>query len=619
MSDSKLNNKFHDAVRAGGRGAARGAGAASRAVRSTWKKMRLWQKAGLVLCVVFWISSVILGAVFTKITGGLVDQNAAERWSSSEGYAQISSFMADGSGGSEETVKAMYSGLMMDLQQASIALSETQEENGASLIETCYCGMGSADLTRDTENVTVNAIGVGGDFFNFHPLDLIDGYYFADDDLMKDRILIDDQTAWRLFGSPNVIGMSLSIGGTPHYIAGVFRQPRDRFYKESGMGSYLIYMSYDSLCKYTEASVSGEEGGTTDDTNMDVSENLDAFVPNTESGQVSAEEPAIPRTAAYMPENREDSTGKKAALSDLDESAEAGDDGGEGLDTDSVKEEVAPDKDEELNDDPVGENLGPGNGSGTMPGSGQGGEDEDDENRVTVNRNRITCYEAVIPNPVKGFALSRVRSRLEQISFSMDNVTVVDNTNRYDVIRLISLLAQPGVRSMQTAAIRYPYWENVALAWEDVLIPFALLWMILRYSPLLFLLWLLIWYATHKSWTVGGVISDIQGRIYDRQSERIYGKASAGALPLNDPEAIDADSEKDEGENAADTEALADEEDSPVDTESLPESENPAEEGDFASESGAAPEGRDTDPEGKAAADEPDTEPESKSAGKAPE
>ena len=201
----------------------------------------------------------------------------------------------------------------------------------------------------------------------------------------------------------------------------------------------------------------------------------------------------------------------------------------------------------------------------------------------------------------------------------MDNVTVVDNTNRYDVIRLIALLAQPGVRSMQTAAIRYPYWENVALAWEDVLIPFALLWMILRYSPLLFLLWLLIWYATHKSWTVGGVISDIQGRIYDRQSERIYGKASAGALPLNDPEAIDADPEKDAEANASDTEALADEENSPVDTESLPEEDNSAEEGDFASESGAAPEGRDIDPEGMAPADEPDTEPESKSAGKAPE
>lgn len=540
MSDSKLNRKLLSAVQTGGRGTAR-------TISSTWKKMRAWQKIGLILCVVFWIASMILGTVMEKVTGSLVDQKAAQRWAPGENYAQISAFLAEGSGGSEETVKAMFTGLMLDLQADAIALSETQAENGASLMEECYCGMGSADLSTNTDSVTVNVIGVGGDFFNFHPLDLIDGYYFSDDDLMHDRILLDDQTAWRLFGSPNVVGMPVMIAGTPHYIAGVFRQPAKRFYKESGMGSYLVFMSFDSLCKYTEASGSGDDGGKTDDS-MDMSGDLDAFAPQ-----------AVPQTAAYMPALT-DPLSAKGVISGAEEDGGLFDDSDDsGEEEESLKETVE-DKEEDLSDDPVGgENLGTGHGSS---GSKKGSDEE--EEAKEINRSRMTCYECVMPSPVSGYALRKVRSRLEMVPFPMEKAVIVDNTSRYDILRLVTLMGQPGVRSMQVAPIRYPYWENVALAWEDVMIPYAFLWMFLRYSPLAFLLWLLIWYATHKSWTLGGVIRGIQDRIYDSQSERIYGKpASRKALPSGDDSEAAADvleTAEDEPGTAADVSETAEDE-----------------------------------------------------------
>ena len=533
MSDSKLNKKFRDAVRTGSRGTAR-------IIRSSLKKMHMWQKAGLVLCVVFWIASVILGAVCRRTTDKLIDQNAAERWSEDGNYAQVSAFLAEGSGASEETVKAMYTGLMLDLQTDAIALSETQTENGARLIEESYCGMGSADLTVGTETVTVNAIGVGGDFFNFHPLEMIDGYYFADDDLMKDRVLLDDQTAWRLFGSPNIVGMTVTIGGTPHIIAGVFRQPRERFYKDSGIGSYLVYMSYDSLCKYTDASAAASESSGSQDSESLDSSGGDAFAPDAEPvrREKAAADPAVPHTAAYMPVDTEDLPGKKGTMSgtlgglESDSGSDgSGDTGGE--DTgEPLKEEKS-----DLNDDPGGEDLGQNHSGSSKGSSGSAGDGEEEGQKEVVNRNRVTCYEVVIPNPVQNYAVRKVRSRLEQVPFPMELATIVDNTSRFEIFRLVTLLAQPGVRSMQVAPIRYPYWENVALAWEDVLIPYALLWLILRFSPILFLLWLVIWYATHKSWTVGGVVRDIQDRIYDRQSERIYGRRSGTGLPVEDPEA----------------------------------------------------------------------------------
>ena len=532
MSDSKLNKKFLNAVRTGGRSTARTIG-------STWKKLRIWQKIGLILCLVFWLASVILGAVMTKITDGLIDQKAAQRWSPGENYSQISAFLAEGSGASEDTVKAMYTGLMLDLQSDAIALSETQIENGASLIEECYCGMGSVDLSTTTDSVTVNAIDVGGNFFNFHPLELMDGYYFSDDDLMQDRVLLDDQTAWRLFGSPNVVGMPVMIGGTPHYIAGVFRQPTKRFYKESGMGSYLVFMSFDSLCKYTEASSAEEEGDGTSNDTMDMSGGMDAMAPQTVPQ-------AVPQTAAYMPELTDTFPDRREVASEEDfGSFDDSDDSGE---SEEPLKETVDSNDEELSDDPAdGENLG----SGGQPHGSSNSSKDGDEGQETpeVNRSRVTCYECVMPNPVSGYALQKVRSRLEQVPFPMEKATIVDNTSRFDILRLVTLMGQPGVRSMQIAPIRYPYWENVALGWEDVLIPYAFLWMFLRYSPLVFLLWLVIWYATHKSWTVGGIVRDIQDRIYDRQSERIYGKRTpekaleAAEAPEEIPEAVEAPEE----------------------------------------------------------------------------
>ena len=103
----------------------------------------------------------------------------------------------------------------------------------------------------------------------------------------------------------------------------------------------------------------------------------------------------------------------------------------------------------------------------------------------------------------------------------------------------------------------------------------ALFGIILLLSPVLCLLGLVIWYATHKSWTVGGVIRDIQDRIYDRQSERIYGRRSGTGLPEESPEAIEAE-ETEAGESEAE-ESEAEDEPEENASEPLPGSEDRSE------------------------------------------
>ncbi|HAL58242.1 MAG TPA: hypothetical protein DCP64_01890, partial [Sarcina sp.] len=166
-----------------------------------------------------------------------------------------------------------------------------------------------------------------------------------------------------------------------------------------------------------------------------------------------------------------------------------------------------------------------------------------DEDQKEVDRSRLTVYEVILPDPVTGFALKMVRGVMTEAGISSEQMTIVDNSARYETTRLALLAAEPGLRSMQTAAIRYPYWENVALAWEDLLIPYALFQLILRFSPFLFLLYLVLWYATHKSWTLGGIIRNVQDEIYDRQSEKIYGRRPGAALEADNENAVTASGE----------------------------------------------------------------------------
>jgi len=103
-------------------------------------------------------------------------------------------------------------------------------------------------LTRARARFSV--IAVGGNFFDFHPIRLLSGNYITPDDLMQDRVLLDEETAWLLFGGTELSGMSFKINGVPFVVAGVIQREQD-FASEkaysSGMGIYMSYDGYSSL------------------------------------------------------------------------------------------------------------------------------------------------------------------------------------------------------------------------------------------------------------------------------------------------------------------------------------------------------------------------------------
>lgn len=201
----------------------------------------------IIFCVLAGISSYL---------GGKQDsQNMAQRWSKEKDVAQISCFFSQSAGVSENTLIGFGYQLESDLVAASI-VSDSANPN-ARLWTDAYSATGKITLQSDNGSVTADAVGVGGDFFYFHPLELAAGSYFSGDDVMKDYCLVDEETAWQLFGSNNIAGQMITISGIPHIITGVYSREEGRLAEAAGLDGTVVYVSYETLTKYGQANEIG--------------------------------------------------------------------------------------------------------------------------------------------------------------------------------------------------------------------------------------------------------------------------------------------------------------------------------------------------------------------------
>ena len=74
----------------------------------------------------------------------------------------------------------------------------------------------------------------------------------------------------------------------------------------------------------------------------------------------------------------------------------------------------------------------------------------------------IGCYEFVMAEPVEGFAANFAKEK-----FPLKSAVIIENTGRFSFGSLLEVIKDFGRRSMQTAGVIYPYWENAARYIED--------------------------------------------------------------------------------------------------------------------------------------------------------
>ena len=346
-------------------------------MRQAMKKLMLGISGGisfLFFLILFFTINYIIGAQDT--------QQMAGRWSDQKNVAQVSCFFAADSSTTEDTILMFEHGIDSALTEASVV--QESENPGARLWADAYSADGKITLSNDKSSVSADAIGIGGDFFLFHPLRLLDGAYFSGNDLMQDYCVIDEDAAWQLFGSYDVAGMTVYISGIPHIVTGVVERPQGRLAEAAGLESTLIYVSLDTL-----------------------------------------------------------------------------------------------------------ENLGTSYG--------------------------INHYEIVMPDPVTGFAYNYVKDNL---GADEKTTEVVENSARYSLLSRLKLIGQFGTRSMNGKGIIYPYWENMARGYEDILTLLTLLMLItLLYPTVLLLIAFIIWWR-HKGWTLRDVRLKCKDKL-ERLAEQI--------------------------------------------------------------------------------------------------
>ncbi|MGN0400988.1 MAG: ABC transporter permease [Acetatifactor sp.] len=337
--------------------------------------------------------SFLLFLILAVLTGHLgkaqETQNAAYRWNKEGGAAQVSCFFSVNSMISEDGIQEFEHSIDQALIEAAV---ETESENpSARAWIDAYSADGQISVSSDRATVEADAIGIGGDFFYFHPLKLLSGAYFSGNDLMQDYCIIDQDAAWKLFGSNDVAGMHVYINGIPHIITGVVERETDKMHRAAGLDNTMIYVSYQTLST-----------------------------------------------------------------------------------------------------------LGSCNG--------------------------INHYEIVMPNPITGFAYNFVK---EKLALNERETEVVENSNRYSLMSRLKMIPKMSYRSMNGKAIIYPYWENVARCYEDILTIITIFEVLFLGYFVLAVVILFIYWWRHKGWTIKGVSLKLKDKA-ERLAERARAKRLSG-------------------------------------------------------------------------------------------
>ena len=197
----------------------------------------------LLVCIALTLAAAACFITGFLLSKRLLPQQAAQRWQgeSELQYTQLSCFVPIDEKLSLNQIYTFRTELMKKLHEAALDADDSQQ-----LYVDAWSCTGKALATTDLGKGDASVIAVGGDFFHFHPLRLYNGTYFYESDLMKDRVLLDEDLAWLLFGGTELQGLTLKINGVPFVVAGVIEREQD-FASElaytAGMG---LYMSYDA-------------------------------------------------------------------------------------------------------------------------------------------------------------------------------------------------------------------------------------------------------------------------------------------------------------------------------------------------------------------------------------
>jgi len=195
------------------------------------------------------IAFIICLSVSASLRSPLRSQQVIDAWGgqSGERFAQISVFFPETSEFNEDSIRGLHTSIDRALLAASL-----ESRPGRNLYTDAWSATGMVSILGERGSASAKAIGVGGDFFLFHPLYLRDGGYILPGDIMKDRVVLDEELAWRLFGSVRLTGFEILINNYPFTIAGVVARESDSASSKAYTDGAGLFMSFEALSALTD-------------------------------------------------------------------------------------------------------------------------------------------------------------------------------------------------------------------------------------------------------------------------------------------------------------------------------------------------------------------------------
>lgn len=242
------------------------------------KKHPIKKKSLAIVCAVCAVLAIAFGITAHILGGKLSSQQMAERWRGENElkFSQVSCYIPVDEKISLQQIYAFRTEIVKKLGEAAI-----EDQNVDTLFADAWSTTGRVNVASGLGKGEAAVIAVGGRFFDFHPIRLISGSYFNEDDLMKDRVLLDEELAWLLFGGTELDGMEMTINGKPFVVAGVIEREQDFASKKAytaGMGLYMSYEAFSSLQSADSTASAQTEGGSAAQTNPDAGASCYEFV-----------------------------------------------------------------------------------------------------------------------------------------------------------------------------------------------------------------------------------------------------------------------------------------------------------------------------------------------------
>jgi len=201
----------------------------------------------IAVCVLLLLLAGISGLFLRHVTGMLPSQQAAARWGGADAgrFAQVTAFLPEYGGLNQQTMNGFMSNVF-----GALVLEGLAPHTPAGAPVFAYSAEGMLSVSSDARGpIETYVTGIGGNFFLFHPVQVISGASLPTESLNRDLVVIDETLAWRLFGATNVAGMEVIIGGRPYVIMGVYR-PLDNFASRAAYGDMPhMFLFYDEMSR----------------------------------------------------------------------------------------------------------------------------------------------------------------------------------------------------------------------------------------------------------------------------------------------------------------------------------------------------------------------------------